>query len=282
MPAHPVAQTIRRTISSERVVVSAAFETVKRATLFLQTRPYYRQELFRSGFERLGYQVAPNLLTDPKPGDVLVLWNRMRHEDAHARRYEDAGATVLIAENGYIGADQKGGKLLALARRHHNGAGEWRVGAPERWTMPLKPWRTDGSFILVLPQRGIGAPGVAMPNGWAMATLRMLRARTNREVRLRAHPGGSEEEPYKALEGAWAAVTWGSGAAIKALYAGIPVFYDFPSWIGASAGVCLKKCADLERPFLGDRLPMFQRLSWAQWTSVELQSGEAFAWLLDR
>jgi len=253
---------------------------VKRATLFLHNRPYYRQELFRSGFERLGYRIEPRLVTDPKPGDVLVLWNRMLYEGPHARRYEDGGATVLIAENGYIGTDEKGGKLLALAKRHHNGAGEWRVGDPSRWTMPLKPWRTDGSFILVLPQRGIGAPGVSMPSGWASATMRALRAMTGREIRLRTHPGASKEEPYKALEGAWAAVTWGSGAAIKSLYAGIPVFYDFPSWIGAGAAVCLKKGADLERPFLGDRLPMFQRLAWAQFSGNEISSGFALEWLL--
>jgi len=253
---------------------------VKRVTLFLQNRPYYRQELFRSGFERLGYQIEPRLVTDPKPGDVLVLWNRMRHESAHAERYEDAGATVLIAENGYIGTDEKGGKLLALAKRHHNGAGQWRVGDPSRWTMKLQPWRTDGSFILVMPQRGIGASGVAMPYGWAATIMRTLGTMTDREIRLRPHPGASKQEPYEALQGAWAAVTWGSGAAIKALYAGVPVFYDFESWIGGSAGVCLKKSTDLERPFLGDRLPMFQRLAWAQYSGEEISSGFAFDWLL--
>lgn len=255
---------------------------MKRATLFLQNRPYYRQELFRSGFERLGYQVEAQLLRDPKPGDVLVLWNRMLYEQAHAQRYEDAGATVLIAENGYIGTDDKGGKLLALAKRHHNGAGEWRVGGPERWAsyqLPLNNWRAGGDFILVLPQRGIGAPGVAMPQGWANATIRMLRTMTNREVRLRAHPGAAKTEPYDALKGAWAAVTWGSGAAIKALYAGVPVFHDFRSWIGASASVHLKGC-DLERPFMGDRLPMFQRLAWCQYSASEIESGFALEWLL--
>ena len=30
--------------------------------------------------------------------------------------------------------------------------------------------------------------------------------------------------------------TWGSGAALKALMLGVPVFYDFPKWIGAPAG----------------------------------------------
>lgn len=253
---------------------------MKRATLFLQNRPYYRQEIFRSGFQRLGYQIEPRPVSKPDKSDVLVLWNRMRHEDAIAQRYEDHGATVIIAENGYIGTDEKGGKLLALAKRQHNGAGEWRVGDPSRWATPLNAWRSDGDFILVLPQRGLGAQGVAMPYGWANTTIRLLRTMTSREVRLRAHPGGAKTEPYDALNGAWAAVTWGSGAAIKALYAGVPVFYGLGSWIGAGASVHLKPGADLERPFLGDRLPMFQRLSWAQFSEEELRSGWAFDWLL--
>jgi hypothetical protein len=73
-------------------------------------------------------------------------------------------------------------------------------------------------------------------------------------------------------------VTWGSGAAIKAIAAGIPVFHELKCWIGAEAAQF--GIEDLEHPFLGDRHLMFHRLSWAMWTSEELESGEPFRWLL--
>lgn len=254
---------------------------MKRATLFLANRPWHRQEIFRAGFQRHGFQVTElRPLTDPGPGDVLLLWNRNHFEHAVATRYENAGATVVIAENGYVGTDENGGKLLALAKSHHNGAGQWRVGSGTRWNFTLAPWRSTGSFILVLPQRGIGEPGIAMPHGWTNNTIRLLKTMTAREIRLRAHPGRAKTEPYEDLKGAWAAVTWGSGAAIKALYVGVPVFYDFHHWIGAPASVHLKG-ADLERPFTSDRLPMFERLAWAQWSGREIEDGTALAHLLE-
>lgn len=80
------------------------------------------------------------------------------------------------------------------------------------------------------------------------------------------------------LKDCWAVVTWSSGAAIKAIAAGVPAFHALPNWIGAPAAKPFG--SDLENPFLGDRLPMFQRLAWAQWGLDEIASGEPFKRLL--
>ena len=239
----------------------------------------YRRDAFEAGLRRLGYATVERPLPNPERGDVLVLWNRSVVDEGHARRYEASGATVLVSENGYVGKDEQGHKLFALARGHHNGAGEWLVGSETRWSSSLDPWRSQGDFLLVLPQRGIGERGVAMPRDWVGRASSLLRRLTKRPIRVRPHPGMAKTDPYDALRGAHAAVTWGSGAGIKALLAGVPVFYELSRWIGAPAGTFLGG-ADLERPFLGDRLPMFRRLAWAQWSLKEIEGGEAFAWLL--
>lgn len=236
---------------------------------------------FRVGFEKLGYTVFNSTQQPIRPDDVLVLWNRHMHEDGIARGYEQAGARVIVAENGYIGSDPDGGKLFALALNYHNGAGKWNVGDPSRFKLELQPWRVSGEFILVLPQRGMGPPGVAMPRTWPQAIVQKLAKMTKRPIILRPHPGHNKNgyDIYPAFQGAHCVVTWGSGAAIKAIYAGIPVFHDFDRWIGADAARRLD-VAHIELPFLGDRLPMFQRLAWAQWSLKEIESGEAFRWLL--
>jgi hypothetical protein len=236
-----------------------------------------RVDAFTAGLQRCGYTVEYQARSRIDPGDLLVIWNRRGGEHLLARKYEAAGGRVIVAENGYISPPDR--KMYALALNHHNGAGTWREGGPERWDalgIPMAPWRTDGDHILVLPQRGIGEGGVAMPRAWTGDAMRYLR--TRRPIRLRRHPGVEKSEPYDDLAGAWCALTWGSGAAIKALVAGVPVFYDFPQWIGAPAAKQGK--TDLEAPWLGDRLPMLRRLAWAQWSLAELESGEAFAWLL--
>ncbi len=260
------------------------------AVVLLRSTPSYRPELFREGLRRVGYKLLDRALREPTPEDVLVVWNRRPSDGFHIRTYEKAGARIVVAENGYIGhLKDDSRKVFALALGHHNGAGTWphcngiATALPSRWSrfgVELEPWRKDGDFLLILPQRGIGEPGVAMPRFWGQDLMTRLRRSTRRPIRIRRHPGPTKSEPYEDLRGAWAAVTWGSGAAIKALAAGIPVFHELPPWIGAPAarlGV-----ETIEEPFLEDRTPMFDRLAWAQWSAREIESGEAFAWLLDR
>ena len=178
-----------------------------------------------------------------------------------------------------------GQQLYALALNQHNGAGSWPVGPPGRWReqgIVLKPWRMDGEHVLVLPQRGIGPAGVAMPLNWLDVVLGQLRTLTKRPVRVRTHPGNvPTQRPLEAdLAGAWAVVTWGSGAAVKALCAGIPVFGTWSNWIGAGAARPFP--GDLEMPLMDDvsRETTLDRLAWAQWTTVEILTGEPFRRLL--
>jgi len=240
---------------------------------------HYRPDAFLEGLGRHGY--TPSAKHNARPGNVLLIWNRKGRDHRLAQTYEAAGGTVIVAENGYITPHRKT-KTYAIALNHHNGAGTWPVGGPERWDslgIEIQPWRTDGDHILLLPQRGIGEPSIAMPRGWP-ADMAGKLSRMGRRVVIRQHPGPEKSEPYEALKGAWAAVTWASGAGIKALVAGVPVFHGLPSWIGAQAA-----CGDISRladPPMPDRLPMLRRLAWSQWTLSEIQSGEPFAWLLQR
>lgn len=199
-------------------------------------------------------------------------------------RFQAVGGIVVVTENGWIGKAPDGGKLFALCLDNHNGAGRWAVGGPERWArlnVGLKPWRQDGRHILVLGQRGFGPSGVGSPRDWAHAAAQRLTRLTKRPVRVRLHPGRNKEAgvPLEAdLKDCWAVATWSSGAAIKAIASGVPVFHALRNWIGAPAAMPFG--ADLEKPFLGDRLPMFERLAWAQFDLNEIASGEPFKRLL--
>lgn len=240
---------------------------------------YTRWQHFETGFRRLGFEITERDET-PEPHDVLVIWNRFQSSERWATRYEKAGATVLVAENGWIG-DIDGCRPIALARSHHNGAGWWPVGDEERWSkfgVTLAPWRENGEHILVLAQRGFGEPGIAMPPGWVDMIKTRLRMMTRRKIVVRLHPG-TEKPQEPDFAGAWAAVTWASGAAIKALAAGVPVLYEMPKWIGAPAA--RYGIEAIEDPFLGDRMPMFHRLSYAQFSPFEIETGEPLTRLID-
>lgn len=255
--------------------------TRRRAAVLIRRMPDYRRDAFVSGLQKFGFEISDAPVMKPETGDILVTWNRYDHYDSLAKRYEAAGATVIVVENGYIGADAAGLQPYAIAVGHHNGCGTWKIGLEDRWAgfdIELRPWRRRGDNILVLPQRGIGPPGVAMPRDWPIWIKHRLEKRTGRPIVIRPHPGKNQTPLEPDLENAWAVVTWGSGAAIKALAAGIPVFHELAGWIGQKASI--RGIDDLESPFLGDRLPMFRDLAWAQWRLDEIARGEPFRWLM--
>lgn len=257
----------------------SASKSGHRAEIRLIEGVHYRREAFAEGFRKLGFEISFQSRHVPREGDVLVLWNRYRHSEMRAREYEASGATVLIAENAWLGPEEKDKHWFALAVGHHNGAGAWRCGGPERWAdmnIDLKPWRRSGSHVVVLPQRGMGELGVAQPEGWLRRTLDRLDG-CRRDVVVHYHPG-PRPHPEIDWRGVWCAVTWASGAALKALVAGVPVFYELPHWVGATAAI--RGFDFLENPFLGDRLPMFNQLAWAMWRAEEIATGEPLAWLL--
>lgn len=255
-----------------------------KAFLALRSGVHYRREAFANGLERLGYSVVHGLPLKPGKDDVLVIWNRYGDSARAAERFESAGRPVFVAENGYLGNDFAGGRWYALSLNQHNGAGFWKVGGPERWDSlgkTLPPWRCTGSEVVILPQRGIGPRGVAMPLEWPQRTLERLR-KYGFPVRIRPHPGIGPCVPLlEDLADAKAVVTWGSGAALKALMAGVPTFADMPGWIGSGASLPVLDLINARYQRHG-RTAMFRRLAWAMWRLDEIANGAAFAWLLNR
>lgn len=211
---------------------------------------------------------------DPHPS-VTVVWN------CRMPKPRPTG-TLVVAENGYL--DGPGGPYVALALDGHNGAGRTPHGGPERFDrlgVELKPWRTDGGHILICENRGLDEPWLRPPKDWTAQTIAELKRYTDRPIKVRKHPGNWKRLPEhpdvglaRDLEGAWACVIWRSGAGLRALARGVPVIYTAPHWIaGAAAGT---KLEEIEAPPMPDRLPVFQRLAWAQWTLDEIETGAPF------
>lgn len=250
-----------------------------KALCLIRSAPCYRSDAFRHGLKLAGYELADRI-DRPASDDVLVEWNRYGPFDEQARRFESAGARVVVVENGYLGKGWLGGNWYAMALGHHGGAGTWVDGGPQRWDalgVDLAPWRTGGKEVLILGQRGIGEPGIASPDHWAETTQRRIGGR------IRPHPDVRGVKPVPLeddLRDVACVVTWASSAALRALMLGIPVWYGMERWIGAAA--CRHLSGFGREPLRDDaaRLAMFQRLIWAQWRIEEVQDGSAFRHLL--
>jgi hypothetical protein len=221
---------------------------------------------------------------------VLVVWNRYGHYHNAASVHERAGGLVLVAENGYLGQDENGVQMYALAVHGHNGAGWWPEGDGSRFAslgVEVKPWRESGEHIYVRGQRGIGSPEMASPALWHDRAAKSLHSLTRRRVLVKTHPGkpavdaGQVEELKADLSGAHACVIWSSTVGVRALVEGVPVFYSAPHWI--CEGAARSGFVDIESPLMDDaaRLRALERMAWAQWSVKELSSGEPFKLLAE-
>lgn len=256
-----------------------------KAVCYIRNEPHYRSEAFVSGLKSAGYTVSNN--SQVGPGDVVVTWNRYGTYEEIADRAERAGATVLVAENGYFGKDANGLQRYAISIHGHNGSGTWHPGGPERWAAlgaTPKPWREAGDHILVCGQRGIGSRTMASPHEWHARAAKRLAAHTKRKIVIRKHPGSKPDPNAPTLESqlvnCWAVVVWSSASGIKALMSGIPVFYDAPHYI--CAGAASRDFSLIESPPMPDRLPALERMAWAQWSVDEIAAGLPFRHLLVR
>jgi hypothetical protein len=233
-----------------------------RAFLNLRFTVPERRAVFTEGLRKIGYEVINGTTREPRAGDVLMTWNRIHEGDVVAREFEARGNAVLVTENATWGNDFARDRWYTLARSYHNVDGLFPVGGNERWDslgVELAPWRERGETV-VLPSRGIGPVCHRMPRDWP-----------SRQIgRVRPHPG---TRPAKRLEEDLAecgrVVTWGSGAAVKALMFGIRVESHMPNWIAAQDNTDT------------GRLAMFRRLAWAQFRLDELRTGEPFARMLE-
>lgn len=225
-----------------------------------------RRRIFCEGLKRNGYEIVEGLTNNPEKGDILVSWNRIHAGEAAARAFTQKGLPVIIAENASWGNEFAGRNWYTLALTYHNVADKFPVGDKSRWDrigVELHNWRNPDQYreTVILPSRGIGASDFRMPQDW-------LR-RVESHGRIRAHPGQGACIPLADdLSKSWRVLTWGSGAAVKALMWGIKVFSYQPGWIAAQDNTD------------HGRLEMFRRLAWAQYELHEIESGYAFDRLL--
>lgn len=281
------------------------------AHVLIREQPYYRRSAFVRGLEKAGHTVLLREPDKPNKETLLVIWNRYMHQHDLACRVELAGGKVIVAENGYIGEGGTSPKFdvhpqgpkpnhyYCLSLDYHNGRG--RVPKPqwhERLTklrLPLKPLRLEGDYVLICPNRSFGVGDQIMHPDWAQRTADALKKVTDTPIRIRNHPGNNKPANDLAtdLSGAKAVAIWSSTCGLHALVEGIPVVCAAPYWICKDATwsdwqnmsfELSKRSLDgnlgLQNWFCVWRYASLIKMSYAQWTCSEIESGDPFRRLL--
>lgn len=223
----------------------------------------------------------------------MLVWNRYGEVEYLADKFEAAGGTVLVAENGYINPGGGTAKYdvyegveswhqYALAIHGHNGSGQIPIGGIDRLEnlkLNLSPFRKtqpDGSsHVLVCPGRNFGSRKLIPSVDWVKEIVPQLqREFPKSEIRVRHHPGNGRpgRELHEDLEGCSLCVIWASTSGVHALVAGIPVRCLSPYWICKYDGEWDDQ----------SRSAVLNKMAWAQYSVEEIATGLAFRYLLPK
>ena len=252
------------------------------------------------GLQQLGHTVTYDTVEDV---DVPVIWSllwhgRMQGNQTIYQSYRSRGKNVLVLEVGGIQRNVTWKVALnGINRAADFGSGEIDPDRPHKLKLKLKPWRTDGSHILICAQHNKSEQWRDMPTleRWLHNTIMEIRKHSQRPIVIRPHPrcpvgnnfkmfgdvsiqnpvqiDGTYDDFNLDFHNCWAVVSWSSNPGPQAVIAGIPAFVGADSLAYDVANLDL---ANIETPFMPDRENWLVNYAHTEWTVDEIRSGTPF------
>lgn len=260
----------------------------------LNSKPVF--DAFHSGCKSLGYDCSFN----SNDGDIDVIWSVLFHGRMAGNRaiWERAMAQskpVVVLEVGGIkrGTTWKVG-LNGINRDASFAADGCDNRRCDLLDLQLKPWRTDGEYILLCGQHDRSLQWDMLPSmdRWVAETIKNIRAYTDRPIIFRPHPRcpvKNIERQFKdvirqnprhlpntydsfdmGFDDIYTTVSWTSNPGIHSVIEGIPA-YTSPSSLAWD--VSIKSLTNLNNPPLPDRQQWLNDYSYTEWTVEEIAQG---------
>jgi len=246
-------------------------------------------------------QCGHNIVSDNQDVSVIwsVLWNgRMSPNKAIWDEAKRKKKPILVIEVGGIkrGTTWKVG-LNGINRDAYFGDMGNDSSRANLFGLNLKPWRTDGKFILIAGQHEKSEQWRDQPrmNRWVMETIENIQAHTDRPILFRPHPRcrlEAIETQYKhvyrqeprqlpntyddfdmGFNDIYTTVSWTSNPGIHSVIEGVPAYTSTSS---LAWDVSIKSLTNLDNPPLHDRQQWLNDYAWTEFTVEEIASGMPF------
>ena len=167
----------------------------------------------------------------------------------------------------------------------------------------VKPWRTEGKYILICGQHDKSLQWQGMPrmSNWFLDTYDQIRKVTDRPILFRPHPRCrlehierglrhvERQEPHQikgtyddfdmGFDNVWATVSWSSNPAIHSVIEGVPAFTG-PSSLAFD--VALQNLQQIEDPLYCDRTQWLNDYAHTEYTIEEISQGIALKHLTSK
>lgn len=172
---------------------------------------------------------------------------------------------------------------------------------PARWDYiqretgcSLKPWRRNGSHVLILAQKDSGWTMSNLRNlNWIKDTILKIREYSDRPIRVRIHPSdfkfkstyekellpfGVQVSTAKSiledLSDAWCSISYNSSPGAVSAIEGVPVFIMDPNLHRSPAApVANKSIQYIESPIFPDREEWIKKIAMSHFTVTDIKNG---------
>lgn len=162
--------------------------------------------------------------------------------------------------------------------------------------LSLKPWRTQGEYILICGQHDKSHQWHGMPrmSQWVMDTIEAVQKHTDRPIYFRPHPRcrleaiesqyknvyrqeprhlpGTYDDFNMSFRNAWATISYSSNPGIHSIIEGIPAFVS-PHSLAYDVANDIDFFHDIEDPLMPDRTQWLNDYAWTEYTVEEIAAG---------
>ena len=252
-------------------------------------------DAFHAGAHALGHDVVVN-----SNDGIDVIWSilfhgRMGGNRAIWERNVAQSKPTIVLEVGGInrGTTWKVG-LNGINRDAFFGDAGNDSGRSNLLNLKLKPWRTDGQYILIAGQHEKSLQWANMPNmsRWVIETIENIQARTDRPILFRPHPrcnlphieqefknvkrqdprhiAGTYDDFDMEFNDIYCTVNWTSNPGIHSVINGVPAYTSQSS---LAWPVSIKSLTNLDNPPLPDRQQWLNDYAYTEWTVDEISQG---------
>ena len=262
----------------------------------LNSKPVF--DAFREGCRALGFSTVDN----SNDSDVDVIWSvlfsgRMAANKAIWERNIQTSKPTIVIEVGGIkrGTTWKVG-LNGINRDAFFGDIGNSSDRRNLLNLEVKPWRTDGEYILIAGQHDKSLQWQTMPrmSNWFLNTYDEIRKHTDRPIIFRPHPRCKLEHIERGLknvyrqeprhvtntyddfdmgfDNVWTTISYSSNPGIHSIINGVPAFVSTHS-LAYPAGNDIDFLHTIEQPLMPDRTQWLNDYAHTEYTIEEIAAG---------
>ena len=262
-------------------------------------------DAFARGAQSLGYDITYN----NSDSDVDVIWSvlfygRMAGNQAIWDRAMEKSKPVVVLEVGGIerGVTWKVG-LNGINRDAYFGDPGTDESRPDKLGLKLKPWNTDGKYVLICGQHDKSLQWKDMPrmSNWVLNTISEVQSHCNNPIIFRPHPRcslpyieqefnnvvrqtpahipGTYDDFDMSFDNIMFTISWSSNPGIHSILNGVPAYVG-PSSLAYD--VATKDIADIKNPSMPERQKWLVEYSHTEWTLNEIATGMPLKRLTNR